>query len=89
MTEQMKVREETLEHRRAPLGSREGDSTGAYIVTQSWKNMSTVGILGVSLGGLLSTGTGVCRGATRGGRGAHSWKIRMINHNSHRGTTSV
>lgn len=49
MTGQMKVREETLE-------TREGDSAGVYIVTQSWKNMSTAGILGVSLGGLLSTG---------------------------------
>lgn len=88
MTEQKKVREETLEHTRVPLGTRDGDSTRVYIVPQSWKNMSTAGILGVSLGGLLSTGPGVCRGATRGGSGAQSWKIRMINHNSHRVTLS-
>lgn len=43
-------------------GDEWGNSTGVYIVTRSWKNMSTAGILGVSLGGLFSIGTGVWRG---------------------------
>lgn len=45
--------------------------------------MSTAGILGVSLGGLLSTGTRVWRGGTRGGSGAQSWKMSRMNHNNH------
>lgn len=44
--------------------------------------MSIAGILGISLGGLFSTGTGMCRGATRGGSSTQSWKMSQINHNN-------
>lgn len=57
---------------------------GVYIVTRLWKNISRAGILGDSLGGLFSTGTGVWRGGTRGVSGAQSWKMRRMNHKNHR-----
>lgn len=48
--------------------------------------MSPAGILGASLGGLFSTGTQVCRGATRGRSSAQSWKMNHTNHNNDRVT---
>lgn len=46
---------------------KEGNSTGVYTVTRSWKRHSTAGILGVTQGEVFSTGTEMQGVGTRGG----------------------
>ncbi len=47
-------------------GERGGNSTGVYTVIRSWKRHSTDGILGVSRGEALSSGTDTQGAGTRG-----------------------
>lgn len=48
-------------------GDQGGNSAGAYTVIRSWKRHSTDGILGISQGEVLSSGTDMKGVGTRGG----------------------
>lgn len=54
------------------IGDQGGNSTGVYTVIRSWKRHSADGILGVSQGKLLSSGTDMQGVGTRGGRSGDS-----------------